>query len=177
MQIPERFESKIERIPLAGCWIWVGAANRYGYIHVNGQSIVAHRAIWEMSNGKIPEGMELLHSCDIGVCVNPGHLSIGTHSDNMRDMVNKKRQRSVCGSAHWTHQDRQRARLIGQENIKKSHGSNEDNNNAKISQEIALQIRAHYASNPKLTMTELGSIFGLKREQTRKIVKGIVWKS
>jgi len=177
MKIPDRIERKIVRIPFSGCWIWIGAANRYAYSYMNGRVVRLHRALFELAGNVIPTGMELLHSCDIGVCVNPDHLSVGTHQDNMTDMVQKGRSKSTTGSAHWTRGDPDRARAIGRRNIVNSHGSGEANNNAKATLVMATAIRAAHASNPLQTMAMLGSAFGLGREQTRKIVKGIVWNS
>lgn len=177
MDIPERIERKIARIPFSGCWIWMGAAGRYAYSHMNGRTVRLHRALFEMAGNVIPAGMELLHSCDIGVCVNPDHLSAGTHQENMTDMARKGRAKAPAGADHWTKGDLERAREIARKNIVNSHGSGEANSNAKATTAIAAAIRAEHAANPHQTMAELGSAFGLGREQTRKIVKGIVWKS
>ena len=177
LNLPARLEAKIVRIPVSGCWIWIGSASRYGHTHVYGKPALAHRAIFEMAGNVIPDGMELMHSCDIGVCVNPAHLSVGTHQQNMTDMVNKGRARAPRGPAHWTKTDLERARQIARNNIVKTHGFGVANNNAKASPAIAEAIRSAHAADPKQTMKALGRAFGLGREQTRKIVKGIVWKS
>lgn len=54
-------------------------------------TIYAHRFAWELAYGPIPHGMFVCHSCDVPGCVNPGHLFLGTHSDNMRDASAKGR--------------------------------------------------------------------------------------
>jgi hypothetical protein len=177
VKLPERIERKIVRVPFSGCWLWVGSASRYGYVWDGAQVATAHRTVFRMAGGVIPDDKELLHTCDIGVCVNPSHLVVGTHSENMADMARKGRGKAPTGDAHWTRGDRSRARAIGRANIINSHGRGELNNNAKVTQQLAEQMRATYAAQPTLTMTALGQQFGLGREQTRKIIKGIAWKS
>lgn len=55
----------------------------------------AHRVSWEVHNGEIPVGMNVLHRCDNAGCVNPAHLFLGTQADNIKDMFAKGRQNSV----------------------------------------------------------------------------------
>ena len=81
-----------------GCWIWTKAkknpGNRsfaYGWVTYRKKQMSAHRASWIIRKGDIPEGMFVCHSCDVPLCVNPDHLFLGTHSDNMLDMWRKKR--------------------------------------------------------------------------------------
>ena len=76
-----------------GCWLWLGALQRDGYAHFNrgGKTVSLHRYMYERLVGPIPEGMDLLHSCDVRHCVNPDHVSPGTHQENMADCCSKKR--------------------------------------------------------------------------------------
>jgi hypothetical protein len=80
------------------CWNWLGFLNRganrkYGSIKVDGKSVSAHRFSWEFYNdSKVPVGMIVMHKCDNPKCVNPIHLCIGTHKENMNDMTLKNRQ-------------------------------------------------------------------------------------
>ena len=82
-----------------GCWLWTGrlvnrkvATETYGVIVIARKSVRAHRYSWELHNGPIPEGMQVLHKCDTPRCVNPEHLFLGTNADNMADKYTKGRQ-------------------------------------------------------------------------------------
>lgn len=69
----------------------------HGYIMIrsNMKRMCAHRVIYREHYGEIPEGMVVMHSCDNRTCINPEHLSLGTHRDNALDMINKGRKRNA----------------------------------------------------------------------------------
>ena len=71
------------------CWIWGGATSS-GYGRV-GRHGYAHRIAYEAFVEPVPEGMEVLHRCDVPLCVNPSHLFLGTQGANLVDMVTKGR--------------------------------------------------------------------------------------
>ena len=86
-----------------GCWIWQGERVRgYGRIRAFGRKVMAHRASYEIHIGVIPDGLHVLHRCDVPSCCNPEHLFVGTRSDNIRDAISKGRKKPVCGSRIWT---------------------------------------------------------------------------
>lgn len=93
----ERFHQKYQ-IDESGCWLWIGGTrpNSKGVLYPrhwsdDQKSIGAHRFSFELVHGAIPKSMYVCHKCDTPLCVNPDHLFIGTHHDNMNDMVMKKR--------------------------------------------------------------------------------------
>jgi len=90
-KVKGRFLSKIKK-QKTGCWEWqAGLRTGYGIIKVEGKSLGAHRLSWMIYNGDMPEGLYVCHKCDNPKCVNPDHLFIGSHSDNMKDAFNKGR--------------------------------------------------------------------------------------
>lgn len=79
------------------CWIWIGLKNKHGYGKLYFKKNTAarsHRVSYELFKGPIEEGLFVCHTCDIPACVNPDHLWLGTHQENMLDMIDKGRQSS-----------------------------------------------------------------------------------
>lgn len=97
---------RIERLsvidPISKCRFFIGSLSRdgYGMIHNRGGSKLAHRAAYSAVHGAIPEGLDVLHKCDNPQCVNLNHLTVGTHTDNMRDMQAKGRKAVLKGAKH-----------------------------------------------------------------------------
>ena len=75
------------------CWLWTAAASSTGYGQMKYWKKIcgAHRLAYLFSIGPIPEGLVVMHSCDNPACVNPAHLSVGTHKDNIEDRDRKGR--------------------------------------------------------------------------------------
>lgn len=101
-----RFWSKVAIGEPLSCWEWTASrgsnlpGHNYGKIGVDGGNRFAHRVSWILANGPIPIGMDVLHHCDNPPCVNPSHLYLGTHTDNMRDRSVRGRFPSTAGSLH-----------------------------------------------------------------------------
>jgi len=92
----DRFHDKIMVDPNSGCWLWTGAVKEkgYGVIGLGRREDgvdKAHRVAYCLYKGPIPDGGNILHSCDIPSCCNPDHLRVGTLSDNMQDCVKRGR--------------------------------------------------------------------------------------
>lgn len=104
--VSRRFWEKVreadEPHPILGtkCMIWTACVDGGGKVHggkgygrmsIKRRLEAAHRVSWAIHCGDIPDGMCVLHKCDVRTCVNPEHLFLGTVDDNNKDMASKLR--------------------------------------------------------------------------------------
>lgn len=153
---PEQlFWSHVTPISPNECWEWNGPRlkNGYGqmYVKVNGKwkNTMTHRLSWEIHYGEIPSGKVIMHKCDNPACVNPNHLSVGTHLDNIIDKVRKGRQR------HRAH--------IGTE-----HGM------SKLNDANVKWIYQEYAKG--VTIASMARALNVSESAIRNVIKGRSWK-
>ena len=96
-RIDKLFETRVVEVLPSGCHVWLGDTNDQGYgqITMKDRSRVrAHRLAWERAHDRpIPDGMVIMHRCDVRCCVNPDHLQVGTQAENLKDMGRKGRAR------------------------------------------------------------------------------------
>lgn len=102
--VDTRFWSKAKLAGDDECWLWQRAKLKgYGLFRANGRLHRAHRFAYELTNGPIPDGLDCLHRCDTPSCVNPRHLFLGTHQQNMQDRDKKGRAARLSGESHGGH--------------------------------------------------------------------------
>lgn len=139
-------EGPVTRIPLSRCHVWT-ACKRHGYglFRAFGRGILAHRMAFELFVAPVPNGLCVCHHCDNPGCVNPSHLFLGTHAENMRDRDEKGRA---------------------------SGGSNkgEKHHLAKLSDEQVRTVRDRF-SKGGVTQRELAVEYGVSREHIGQLVR------
>ncbi len=141
----EIFMSKFQRG--RGCWNWKGKmfSNGYGDFRIKGKDMLAHRVMFQLVNGLIQfKRILVCHRCDNRACLNPGHLFLGTHSDNTQDMLKKGRGNPPCGIAHYR---------------------------CKLSDSDVAKIRKQYGTG-KVLQQVLADRFGVRPNQISRIVTG-----
>lgn len=177
---PESFWARVDRSggPDA-CWPWIAGKfpKGYGCVTVDGRARSAHRIAWELTHGPIPtnstyHGVCVCHHCDNPPCVNPAHLFLGTHADNVADMGRKGR--TSAGAAHWTHVKPERV-ARGSRNGQRRHpektARGERHYLAKLTDADVLTIRA---SNESVRV--LAARFGVSTIAVYKVLRRKTWK-
>jgi len=101
--LPDYLQSKIMVVE-DGCWLWTAALNSkgYGVVWAPDQSklVLAHRRVWEMFNGPMPDGLVSDHLCRVTSCVNPDHIEPVTGTENLRRGNNFNAAKTHCPRGH-----------------------------------------------------------------------------
>jgi hypothetical protein len=135
-----------------GCWEWQARKDKdgYGLIGSGGRQSAprrAHRVAYEMLRGPVSSEFYVCHHCDNPGCVNPGHLFVGTPSDNARDMTSKGRHVDNGGQNHGM---------------------------AKLTWGDVREIRS---LRGVMTQQEVGRLYGIAGGYVSKIMSGARWKA
>lgn len=150
MPLEERYWSKVEKT--STCWLWTSSVNTEGYgtFMLDGRAQKAHRVGWALANGRpAPRDKCVLHRCDQPLCVRPGHLFLGTKTDNYNDMMSKGRGVVLHGELNG------------------------------LSKLTATKVRVmrFLRQETTLTLDVIGMLFGVTRSTAQKAATGRSWKS
>jgi hypothetical protein len=154
---PEWIDSRVFVDTSTGCWLWRKRLNPDGYA-CDGQ-FFGHKTFYSHFVGD-PNGLHVLHKCDVRCCVNPQHLFLGTHQDNMRDMVRKGRQASGDRSGSRTKPE--------------AFPRGERHPHAKLNAEMVRVIRHEVAGGTSMRM--LAKRFSVSAKQVSEVARNKVWK-
>jgi len=148
----ERFWLYVEKCD-DGCWRWTGGGdkNGYGQFNINRKPVRAHRYSYEHHHPLTTpmSGIDLyiLHSCNNPACVNPAHLRLGTHQENMNDMTQYGRGVALKG---------------------------EKNGYAKLNENQVLEIRNRYDAGG-ITQQKLADEYGVSVSLIGRIINRNRW--
>lgn len=144
-----RFRAKHRVENDSNCWIWFAsvAGRGYGQIKIPGtrKQIYAHRLSYMLHKGIIPKESLILHKCDTPLCVNPDHLSVGSHGDNAQDMKSKDRH------------------LRGERNAK-----------ALLTEKDVIAMRS-LLDQGVLSQKRIAEIFSISQMEVSRIKRGLRW--
>ena len=137
------------------CFVWAGATTKrrmgYGRIMIANKAWCVHRVVWTVLVGEIQEQKIIMHSCDNPLCCNVAHMSVGDQTENVKDMIRKKRKVT---------------------NTTKGSSSV----NAKINEDDAKWIiENHKRFDPVYGTSPLANRFGIGASQVSRIVSGKRW--
>ncbi len=148
-----RFWSKVDIAPVEMCWEWLASISKpspYPRFKLGDKTITAHRAAWTLAYGPIPKRLLVRHKCDNPKCCNPAHLELGTHQDNVNDMMRRGRHTKVS--------------LAGSSNPR-----------AKLDEVTVKAIRAKYATGTTSTI-KLAREFAVSQGLISQIVNQRIWR-
>lgn len=90
IDLPEHIRERLEIGPVEGCWLSTNSPNRNGYTYMTSKGVqetLAHRTVYVLLKGAIPQNMTLDHLCRVPRCVNPLHMEVVTRQENSRRMA------------------------------------------------------------------------------------------
>lgn len=167
VSLRDRFEAKFYPVPWSGCWIWMATCDQdgYGRFRVDRARMPrAHVVSYELYRAAVPDGLFVLHTCDVPQCVNPSHLYLGTKKDNARDRDSRGR--------HWRDRDPEAFAQHVKTLIASRDTAGEQNHKNKLTADAARAIRSVSRPNP-----EIARQHGVTTPTVWKIKAGRSWLS
>jgi len=149
----KRFWDKVQFPEMVGtneCWEWKAncVPDGYGSFRIGSRMVGAHQVAYTVTIGTILEGLCVCHTCDNPACVNPSHLWLGTHADNMQDKAQKGRASHLYGERHPKH---------------------------RLNNDDVKQIRTLYKTG-LYTQQKIANLFNISRIAIEHVVNYRTWK-
>jgi len=193
----DRFWIKVAKSPDPdGCWLWIAGTfdSGYGAFRFHNRLRRTHRLAYEWLVGPIPDGSQVLHKCPDGGnrrCVNPAHLALGTHEENMRDrdvdgrtargdrngtrLHPERLARGERNGKHTKPERTPRGKRHPYVRNPERHAHGERVGASKLTADTVRIIRDRFAQGG-ITQTALAAEFGVTQMLVSKIVHRHVWK-
>ena len=173
-----RFWAKVDKT--GACWLWTAGTNDGGYGRFRdtaaGRTMGAHRKAYELSSGEaIPSGVMVLHRCDNPPCVNPGHLFLGSHAENMADRQRKCRQAKGPAFAAATAATRARGDRSGARSHPETLARGERHGRSKLTDREVVGARFAWVM-ADASFQALANAIGVHRSTVARAVKGQAWR-
>lgn len=174
-----RFWGKVQKLDDSECWNWIGSKCRFGHgqIRIRGRLVRSHRLSFLIHRGLISDKMLVCHKCDNPKCVNPSHLFLGTHSDNVKDMISKKRGNTENALATLRNHPELRAR--GERNGARVHPESIARGmrkaTSKLTDDDVRRIRYEY-SNHRTSHRKIADVYHVDHSVIGNLLRGKTWR-
>lgn len=160
----DRFWLSVEVRGLDECWEWKGKPQKFSYprFGFERKKVLASHVAYLLTRGEDPHPLNVLHSCDNSMCVNPCHLRRGTLAENNRERA--ARGRSATGDRH------------GSRTCPESRPRGEKHPGAKLTPSRIAEAREIYDKGG-VSLRKLASGYGVSHAALLSAFRRKTWKN
>ena len=164
----ERFWKKVHKAET--CWLWQGTIDQHGYgtfALTARKNIGAHRLMWILMHGHVPESLFVLHRCldkANPLCVNPAHLYVGTQYENVQDSLREGTHIALIQPNYLRDYVVQHPEVLPR---------GEDHKNSKLTEQAVREIRMLY---PSLRTTALAQRYNVSVSTIAHVIHKTDWR-